>query len=545
MPVVTFQRPDLCRLIGQDVPMERLAERMPQIGGDLDRVEGEAITIEWFPDRPDLLTPEGTARALRAFLDLAPGMPGYPVDAARTELRVDPVVQAVRPHAALCFVRGVPFDEGLVKAVVDAQEKLTLTMGRRRRKIAIGVHDASGVEGPFTYTAVGPDERPFVPLQADRAMTPAQIVASHPKGQEYGHLVPRDLFPVFLDGGGEVLSMPPVINARRTTVTAATRDVLLDVTGTDAAAVRRTIALLATSLAERGGRIEAVEVHDGSGTWTCPDLRPSERTLPTEDVQRLLGGPFDGDRIASCLRRMGHDAESYETQVLVRTPPWRFDILHPVDLMEDVAIGHGYGAFSGRMPRSPTVAEPLAHHALEERLRTALTGLGWSEARTLTLSNDADQWGHWGEPAPPGVVRLRNPVLEEQTLLRRRVVPSLLRVLAANRHRSLPQRLFEIGYIVEGAGAPRNRLRLGIVESATRAGFSDARGLAEAIVRDARLPLTLRPAERPGLVPGRQGAFVRDGEEVGHFGELHPDVLVAFGLGAATVVVELDLEGLA
>lgn len=545
MPVVTFRRPDICRVIGQDVPMDELTERMPMMGGDLDAVEGEDITIEWFPDRPDLLMLEGTGRALRGFLGKGDAAPSYEVQPARTELRVDESVAAVRPHAALCFVRGVPFDEDYVKLVVDAQEKITLAPGRRRKKIAVGIHDARALEGPFTYTCVGRDEKPFEPLQWDGPLTPSEIVERHPKGQEFGHLLPSDRFPVFLDGEGEVLSMPPVINAARTTVTTATKDLLIDVTGTDAQAVRRTVALLASGFAERGGTIEAVTVHDAGGRWDCPDLRPTEHVLHADDVRRLLGIALEGDDLAAALRRMGHDAEPYENKVLVRTPAWRFDILHPVDLMEDVAIGYGFENFQGTLPATMTFGGALAHQDTEEALRDLLVGHGIHEARTLTLTDPSAQWSWWGQESQPAV-RLRNPVVEDQTILRQRLVPSLLQVLAANRHRSLPQRLFELGYVVvEEDGSWRNRMRLGVVECAAKTGFSEAKGLAEAVARDMGVETTLEAADEPGFIAGRQGALVVAGHRVGHFGELHPETVVRFRLGAATTALELDVEALA
>ena len=545
VPVVTFQHPDLCALIGQEFDMETLTERMPMMGGDLDGVDGEAITIEWFPDRPDLLTPEGTGRALRAFLGVAPGMPTYTVEKPQTELRVDASVADVRPFAALCFVRGVPFDDDYVQAVIDAQEKLTLAPGRKRRKIAIGIHDAAGVSGPFTYTCVGPDDKPFVPLNWDEPATPGRIMAEHPKGQEYAHLLPDDQFPVFLDGAGEVLSLPPVINANKTAVTASTTDLILDVTGTDPASVKQTIALLASGFADRGGTIEAVTVHDASGTWTSPDLRPAEHVIETDAVRQLLGIELTGDAIADCLARMGHDAEAFDNKVLVKVPAWRFDILHPVDLMEDVAIGHGFEHFPGVMPDAVTTGGALPWQAMEDKCRTNLLGLGFSEARTLTLSNEADQWGIWGAAAEP-VATVRNPVLQEQTMLRVRLAPSLLRVLAANRHRSLPQRLFEVGYVVRQEDAAfRNQIRLAAVETGAKTGFSDAKGLAESLLNDLGIAGALRAADVPGFVPGRGAEIVVGDRVVGHTGELHPDTLVAFGLGAATNVLELDLSLLA
>ncbi len=543
MPVVTFARRDLCRLIGRDFPLAELATRMPLLGGDLDGTDGDSITIEWFPNRPDLLMLEGTGRALRAFLDVKPGLPSYKVAPAKTELRVDPSVQAVRPYAALCFVRGVPIDAPYVEVIIAAQEKLTFSPGRKRRKVAIGVHDASGLTGPFSYTVVGPTDKPFVPLATARMMTPGQVVAEHPKGKEYAHLLPAGKFPVFLDGKGEVLSLPPIINAARTAVTAATRDLLLDVTGTDLKAVKQTIALLATCFAERGGAIEAVTVHDKSGTWSCPDLKPSEHVLHTDDIAALLGLAWTGADVAQCLRRLGHDADAYDNKVHVKVGAWRQDILHAVDLIEDVGIGHGFGSFPGSLPTTVTFGKALAHQGLEDALRAALVGHGFWEAKTLTLSNPADQFTHLGTPAGKAVL-VANPVLEEQTLLRRRLLPSLLRVLAANKHRSLPQRLFEAGQVIESdaAGTWRNRLRLAVVEASAKAGFADAKGLAEALLRDAGLKATMEPGTDPAFVAGRQGRIVAGGRAVGVFGELHPDTLVAFGLSAPAVALELELE---
>src|ERR1041385_3249242 len=417
MPVVPLSATQLRRLIGRDIPTPELAERMPALGGDVSAVEGDTIHMEWFPNRTDLLTVEGTGRALRAFLGVKPGLATYKVERPRTELRVDPSVAAVRPYAGLCFVRNVPFDREYLQTVIDTQEKLTHSPGRKRRKIAIGIHDAKGIAGPFTYTVVGPKDKPFTALNESAPRTPADIVATHPKGKEYGHLLPPNKFPVFLDGKGEVLSLPPVINAQRTAVSASTRDVLVDVTGTDLPSVKATVALLATGFAERGGTIEGVTVHDASGTWVAPDLKATERVLHTDDLAALLGRTFSGDEAAHCLRRMGHDAEAFDNKVQVRSPAWRFDLFHPVDLIEDVAIGFGYDKLGTDLPKAATFGGTLPHQRLEDAARAALVGQGWHEAKTLTLSDPKAQWRHWGEPDGQAV-RLLNPVLEDQTLLR-------------------------------------------------------------------------------------------------------------------------------
>ncbi|HET6398420.1 MAG TPA: phenylalanine--tRNA ligase subunit beta [Candidatus Thermoplasmatota archaeon] len=542
MPVATFRARDLCRLAGVQMDAKALGEALAPIGGDVDKAEGDQLAMEWFPNRPDLLCIEASAAALAAFTGRRPGLPQVPVRKGQQVLHVDASVASVRPHAALCFVRGVRLDEDAVAGLIEAQEKLCLGMGRRRRKVAIGLHDASGRTGPFHYTAVGPRDKPFVPLGESREMTPAQVLAQHPKGREYAGLLPADRFPVFLDGAGHVLSMPPVINAAATAVAPATRDILVDVTGTEPTAVRRTAALLAFALAQRGGVVETVRVHDASGAWDCPDLRPVERTLHVDDVAALLGARLEAEACAQALRRMGHDAEGFDNKVLVQSPPWRFDLLHDVDWLEDVAVGVGFDAIPGGRVTVPTFGSALPHQPLEDRLRMLLIGHGWLEARTLTLTDpaaDALAWGADPEPA----AQVLNPVLQEQTQLRTRLLPSLLQVLAQNKHRPLPQRLFEVGHVVRrhADGAFRNELRLAVVELSAKAGFSEAKAVAQALERDARLGVTLGAEHVPGFIPGRCGVLRRAGAQVGHFGELHPATLSAFGLGAPGWGYELSL----
>lgn len=546
MPVVTYQAQDLWPILGKEIPAAELAERMPMMGGDLDGLDGDEITIEWFPDRPDLLMAETCALALGAFLGDKQGRFETEVAKPQTTLTVDPAVQSVRPYAALCFVRGLQLDERAVELLIQAQEKLCISMGRKRRKIAIGMHDARDVQGPFQYTILGADAEAFVPLQETHAMTPGEILKQHPKGQEYGHLVPENQIPAFLDGQGKVLSLPPIINAAATAVTSETQDILLDVTGDNIMAVKQTIALLALGLAARGGTIEAVRIEDASGHWNCPDLEPREIVLKVQDVQSLLGLPLEDEDIALALQKMGHEAEGYGDKVLVHSPAYRFDLLHEVDWMEDVAIGYGFENFPGSLPRTLTFGGTLDHQETEDRLRNLLVGHGMLEVRTLTLTNMEDAYTKWGaEVEEDQHVRVANPVLEEQTHLRRVLAPSLLKVLARNVHRPLPQRVFELGYVVEPLeDAYRNQLHMACVETGAKQGFTDALALVRALGRDLRLELNLVETHDPGTIAGRCATIACDGVTLGRVFELHPDTLLAFELVAATTVTEWNVSKL-
>ncbi|TLZ95881.1 MAG: phenylalanine--tRNA ligase subunit beta, partial [Methanobacteriota archaeon] len=153
------------------------------------------MTFDIFPNRPDLYSVEGIARGLRGFLGLELGLPRYSVGSATTDFIVNPNVADVRPFAVGGIVRGLDLDTALLRSLVDLQEKLHLTVGRKRRKVAIGIHDLDRVTAPFTYKAVLPPEVRFTPLGLAEDMDLLDILVKHEKGREYAHLVASQ--PVF------------------------------------------------------------------------------------------------------------------------------------------------------------------------------------------------------------------------------------------------------------------------------------------------------------------------------------------------------------
>ena len=99
MPVINFDYHDLCSMLGEEVPRKTLLERIPMIGADMHDTEGEVdeMSVEFFPDRPDLYSVEGLARGMRAFLDIEPGMTEYDVDDSDIDvLRMSGHTSAVR-----------------------------------------------------------------------------------------------------------------------------------------------------------------------------------------------------------------------------------------------------------------------------------------------------------------------------------------------------------------------------------------------------------------------------------------------------------------
>ncbi|HID72317.1 TPA: phenylalanine--tRNA ligase subunit beta, partial [Candidatus Micrarchaeota archaeon] len=275
MPVITLTINRMRELLSDEkLTVEKLVDTLPWIGVDIEDVGRDYVKIEYNPNRPDFGSPVGVARAIAGLLGKEVGLPKYEASPPTQFVRVSEAVSRVRPYIVAAIVRGVRLSEEALAELIDLQEDLHEGIGRKRRKVSIGLHDLDKVEGPFSYDAVAPDEVKFVPLGWSVEATPSEILVRHEKGLEYGHLLEDvGLVPLVRDGRGRVMAMPPVINARLTEVTPATRNLFMDVTGTDLDLIARVLDILVTTLADMGGRIERVEVRYPDVTLETPLLR--------------------------------------------------------------------------------------------------------------------------------------------------------------------------------------------------------------------------------------------------------------------------------
>lgn len=544
MPVISFSHSDLCELVGRDVPKQVLRERLPMLGADLKSVDdsSDELSFEFFPNRADLYSVEGVARALRAFLGFEPGLRTYAVEGSSAELHVDPSVKEVRPFIWSALVEGNEITDALIRSMMDLQEKLHLTVGRNRRKVAIGIHDYRTVKGPFTYKAVMPDELSFVPLQGSASMTPARILKEHDKGRAYAFVLEgKERYPMIVDRDGEVLSFPPIINGIVTAITENTKDIFVDCTGTDPNAVMQAVNIVTTALAERGGKIRTVKIHQDGRTALAPDLEPKRTETSADAVNRWIGTSLSPDAIAESLKRMGHGVNVKGDIMEVLTASYRADILHPVDLAEDVAIGHGFEKFGNTLPKHATFGQEDDLAAFANSVKGILTGFGYFEVVTLSLSNPKDQFVAMNLKEDSTAIRVKNPVSEDHVLLRTSLLPSLMIILRKNKHRELPQRVFEIGDVVWSA---KNRKLLAGLSIHARASFTEAKSVVQSILHGIGLGCDVVPGDNSTYIRGRCAHAIVGQDRVGTFGEISPATITAFELKYPVVGFEMDLEKL-
>jgi phenylalanyl-tRNA synthetase beta chain len=534
MAVITLPYRYLERLTRTD--RKTILDKVALIGSDVERIEDDHADVEFFPDRPDLFSPEGVARAMRGFLGIETGLPSYPVRPSGISFTVDPELAEIRPVLGAAVIRGVNFDDESIQSIMSLQESLHWAVGRGRSKVAIGIHDMDTVKPPFRYIA-SPRTRKFVPLDYTEEMTMDEILEKHPKGRDYAKIV-RDfpLFPLIVDRDDHVLSFPPIINGERTRVTIDTRNILLDTTGTDTRAVSVAVHIICTAMAEAGAMIESVEI----GGVQTPTLAPAERTVSVTECSRLLGIKLTAASMAELLRKMRFGAEPAGTDtVKVQVPCYRADIMHDWDLFEDVAIAYGYERLESHPPRTFTVGKPHPVQVNAALAREAFTGLGYLEVMPFTLTNEDVLYRRMHREEKKGVLHVMHPISIENTVVRTDLLPLLLEFLTLNRHRELPQRLFAVGDVVLDC---RTHQQAAGVSTHPDADFSEAYASADAVLHELTIDYTVKESADPAFIDGRRGDILVAGKTVGVFGEIHPAVLNAFDLEHSVAAFEFDLR---
>ena len=545
------------------------SEWLPIMGCPVDVNNEDTIEIEVFPDRPDLLSHETMAKASRSFLGIGKTEVDLDIHEGDIDVIVDSSLAEVRPVIRGAIVRGVDIGsdqnqtDGFIQSLMDHQEKLHMTLGRRRRFASIGVHDLSSINPPFRVLTV-PSEYSFLPLAGDEEMTIAEILEEHPKGAEYAHLMEGlDRFPVILDADDRVLSFPPIINGSHTTVNSETRDFFIDVTGWDERACDACLLLICLSLSERCGKVESVKIIGDASEVSSPRGDHRVHRVPDRLIKKILGLSMGSGDLAESLEKMGgrldetrtvtdgpneyqrwSDCAVGEKEHIVSMPRWRSDIMHPIDIIEDIAIGYGFENLPMQMSSLHLDAVPLKSSQLRRRFGESMRACGLQEVQSLTLSNERDQFSkmRWGEIG--GTATIANPITSEHTILRQSVLPSLLGLLAANRHHELPQRVYELGTVVRDV---MNMDRGSWACAEVGSGFSSAKGIAQAVLRDmgAELSEVEFQALETGFgpwIPGRGASVSIRGEVIGEFGEIAPEVGLSFGLKCPIHAGEFDLE---
>ena len=594
MVVVDVDFEELRRLTGHEEKSdEELKTDLFALGLEYEGETEEGLQqLEFAPDRLDRLSVEGIARSLRYQYGEDRGVYVPRTNSPEWHYEVEESVPEERPYVTGAIARGVNLDEAALDSLIQLQEKLHATMGRDRVKGAIGIHDlvmlkggtAGSEENAISYRGVEPEEDTFVPLDADAELSPGEVLSEHPTGREYAPVVADyERLPAIYDEIG-LFSFPPVINGRRTELEVDSTDLLIELTGTDQWTIDRMGAILCYALAARGATIEEVIVEYPDRELIRPDFGVEAKRLAHERIETVLGIDLVSEDVIDLAERSGLDAEvtgseegsgsdgersaknpTYEVSI----PPYRQDVLGPLDLIDDLGRAYGFNDLEPRYPRVSTVGGRHERSRAERKIRETLVGLGFEDLLDFHLIGERENYDRMGLTAPDtgenatdeasetredqplggaAPARIREPYSEDYEILRTWALPSLMMVLENNTHRSYPQDLAEIGLAAqqdesENTGLAEFRT-VGAVLARTDASYEAAKSRLAALCRAFGVELETPPTDHPSFIDGRAAEVRIDGAPVGVIGEIHPEILIEHDLEVPVAAFEFRLDAL-
>ncbi len=542
MPTLILNQAVLEKLVGKKLPLEQLKDRISMLGTDLEKIEGNEIHVEVFPNRPDMLSEQGLARALSSFIGVKTGLREYKVKKSGLKVIVDPSV-SMRSYTACALVKNLSLNDEKIKEIMQAQEKLALTHGRNRKKSAYGIYPLAGIQFPIHYIAKEASKVRFHPLGLDREIIASQVEELHPKGREYKDIAKGwTKYPFFIDDSGKIMSMLPYINSHeRGKVDESTKEIFIECTGTDLQNVQMALNIFVTMFADMGGEIYGLDLVYPDKTITTPDVTPKKMKLDLKYINQRLGLALSEKEVSVLLEKMGYGYEKGTALI----PAYRADILHQVDLMEDIAIAYGYENFEAVIPNVATIGEEDPLEKFMALLRGALVGFQLLEVKNYHLMTGEELNAKMN--LQQKIVPLKNS-RGDYNYLRNSLLPSLLKNLFENQHHEYPQNLFEVGRSFEYDKSMETGIKetehLGLAVCHEKADFTEIKQIVDALLVSLGVEEVVKESKHPSFVDGRVGEILVKNMKIGIIGEIHPAVLEKWGIMVPVVAAELEVEKL-
>ncbi len=566
MPKIEVDEKLFFDLVGRRMEAAELEHALETAKAELDQWDQTAPASERVlkielndTNRPDLWSTAGIARQLR--IKDGGTIPEYGFFSREGDIRpseyrvvVDASIQKLRPFMAGFVISGKPLGDDMLRDAIQTQEKLCSNFGRKRRSISMGMYRIDLIKWPVSYKGVDPDSVSFVPLQMEEKLTLRRIVAEHPKGKEYGHIIAGSpVYPILMGADGGVLSMAPVINSADIgAVQVGDRDLLVEFTGTDMAAVSLATSIVACDFADAGYEIKPLRVDYDFDTpfgrsVTFPYYFQTPASVDSGRVSKLLGDSIGPEQVVEALAVMGVRAEAHGQHIRAWPPEYRDDFIHAVDLVEDVMIGRGMASFKPERPRDFTIGRLSPIESFTRKAKDVMVGLGYQEMIYNYLGSGKDYIERMNVSADD-VIRISNPMSENFEYVRPSTLPGLLQSEAVSSKAPYPHRIFEAGKVAFLDDA-RNygtstRQRMGFLCSHQSADYNELAGVVSALLYYVGEEYTVEDSVDPRFLHGRQAKVLIHGVDIGVFGELHPSVLANWGITMPCVACELDLDSL-
>ncbi|MDO8554562.1 MAG: phenylalanine--tRNA ligase subunit beta [Candidatus Micrarchaeota archaeon] len=529
MVVVEYKLENIKKNTG--LTKEKIVDGLTEIGAPTTESNG-VLTVELTPNRPDWFSPEGIARSLCAYYGKEFRKPDeYKTRKGNYATTVDKSVSDARPYTVNMVVKGLKLNDGAVEDLVQLQDKLMVTLGRNNKKFGMGYFDLDKIKFPIRYTTMKPQDIVYTPLNYGREANAIEILEKHPKGKEFGHLINKfERYPVFVDAGNNIMVLIPIVNSEKAgKLDSATKNVFVEVTGNDLNMIKIALNIIACMFIDKGGEVYQVEMNYSDKKFLTPDLTARKVKLDKKQISKLLGMEFSDSQLKKLLQKM-----SYELKAgYVYVPPYRADIIHFVDIIEDIAIAYGYNNFETTIPNffSPGILKKDIY----DDAAIVMHGMGFLETKSFILTNKKglDSVNY----EEKNYIEIMNPATEDYTLVKPTMLISMLEAIAVNKTRGLPQKMYEIG-LVNYNGQTKKQLIFAIIDKKLE--FADVRGYLQTLINELDLKVELKKEGYKSLVDKSSCSIYVNGKKAGYFGEISTSVKSNFKLEFPAFVCVLE-----
>lgn len=540
MPNVTFSKK---RIVQNGITLAELPSLIERLGMEIEEEDPSDITISITPNRPDMLDATGLCRALRFISSRhVPRAKRYALeDEIALNINVDKNVNLIRPYIAGMVIEDADLSNGKLVELIDFSEKFCDTFGRKRKKVAIGIHNMDAIDGDIKYCASS--EGTMRPLGSLKEHKFSSVIESTKQGREYGHLLHGEYLSI--SDRSKTLALIPIINSEDTKIGENTTRLLIDITGTSKAGVDDAAAIIACSFIDQGARVRPCRVINNGKNEITPALNYREMKVRVSTIESTIGVKISPSKIVGLANKLGYNAARLGISSLYIVPPYRIDVISTRDIIEDMAIAYGYDNIVPSPILASTIGAKNLNSSFDDLIAHMMVGFGFMEAINMYITTQNECFSQMRlDYDPKQTVTITNS--KSGSIMRSSILPSLIKNISISTQERMPYRLFEIGPIFRvDNGIALESDSLAIVSCHPKADFAEIKSYVKSMLSLLGInQITLKESCIQSLIPGRQASFSYMGISIGSFGELHPEILSNYKIEEPIACAEIDLKAL-
>ena len=547
MPVINIFKSRI-RSAFPNTKIEKIVAKLPFIGLDIEGIDREKIRVEYNPNRPDFSSDIGVFRSLNGLFNIKTGLPPFNYSSDRLyQLTIDPSVNQIRPIILFFVAKNDKINNFILNQLILMQEDLHNGIARGRKKAAIGIHDLDAIKFPLIYNTRAGNES-FIPLGQTQPFKFKEVLSDLEVGKQYGNLLKNfNQYPTISDKNNKVISFPPIINSNNTKITDKSKNLLIEITGTNLEICQSILAIISYYLNEEGYKLFSGFVHENKSISSSLKLLKDKTVLVDKNItKRYLGLDLSIKEIIQNLNRCRIGTSiTKNKRIKCFIPPYRIDLITPIDIVEEVAIGYGIDNLESTTPLFPISSGARNNYFRKiDEIKETLIGLGLLEMVNFTMLDwTISTIFNFADNELLEKIKVNESKSKEHEFLRTNILSSLVHNLSYNVHEEYPQKIFEIGKTFSFKNKIIEQWNLGVVLASNNTNYTEAKSILQSIFKiNLGMEFTTRRNDNNLFLKGRSADILYENKLIGFIGEISPDLITKFNLRVPLSGFELNLS---